>query len=88
MSNPIFIDCPEGAWTKIATAVITGFVHRKNHIPKYLQTYKQTGEAAPTLLSDGVGLFLEFNTEEITDSNPIDVYIWCTGAAGRVRVDL
>ncbi len=88
MSNPVFIDCPAGAWTPIAIAVVTGFVHRKDHSPTYLQTFKQTGEAAPTLLSDGVGLFLESNVEEISSNSLVDVYVWCVGAAGRIRADL
>ena len=88
MSNPVFVECPAGAWTKIATSVVTGFVHKIIHTRRYLQTYKETGETAPTLKAEGVGLFLESNTEEISSSSPIDIYVWCVGDAGRVRVDL
>ncbi len=65
MSDPIFVDCPEGEWTKVATDVTSGQVHKVSKTPNvYSQTYRDTGGAAPTLDSDGV--LIEGNSAEIS----------------------
>lgn len=90
MADPVFVNCTEGAWTKVATNVVTGKIWKVNTIPIYLHTYRDTGGAAPTLQSDGVLIFQEEEStfEEISAANQIDVYIWPIGGDGRVRVDL
>lgn len=89
MSNPAFIDCPAGAWTKIATNVVSGNIYKMITEPQYLQTYRLTGEAAPTLIAEGVQAFIENPEKEIISAiEPIDAYLWCIGAAGRVRIDI
>lgn len=90
MADPAFVDCPDGQWTKIATNVITGIVWRIEVGPLYLQTYRITGNPAPTLQTDGVPIFREGEPdyEQIAASEGIDVYIWCKNSAGRVRVDV
>ena len=89
MANPVFFDIPEDEWTKVATSVVTGMVHKVESTPdSYQQTYRLTGEDAPTAESDGVVLFDGMQSEPISSSDSIDVYIWAKGAAGRVRVDL
>ena len=75
-----------GQWTPVAIDVLTGQVH-KMETGKYLQTYRPTGVAAPTLESEGVPLFVGVNSEEINSNEPIDVYVW-SDAAGSVRVDV
>lgn len=89
MPNPVFVNCPKNVWTKVATNVNAGFIHKVYLIPySYLQTYRLTGEAAPTLKSDGVMAFEHSITEEISATAGIDVYLYPITAGGRVRVDL
>ena len=89
MANPLPIVITAGAWQKIATAVFTGQVHRVSTKPTlYLQMYKLTGDAAPTLESEGAVLFQKFPSEEIESPEAIDVYIWAKDRDGKVRVDL
>lgn len=89
MANPVFVDCPADEWTKVATDVTTGQIWKANTTPAYLQTYKLTGEAAPSDRGEGMKLFSDDNnSEEISSSEPIDVYVFPVGAIGRVRVDI
>lgn len=89
MADPAFIDCPADQWTKVATNVVTGQIWRANSSPnKYLQTYRDTGEAAPTLSSEGMPAFNDEGVVQISALMGIDVYIYPMGRAGRVRVDL
>lgn len=90
MANPVWVDCISGQWIKVATAVTSGVVHKHETIAaQYLQTYKLTGEAAPTLITEGVRAFEGKLIEEIGHSVAIDVYIWVVGDIdGRVRVDV
>ena len=89
MANPTFVNCPKDSWTKVATNVTTGIIHKVYLEPySYLQTYQLTGEAAPTLKADGVPAFLENRREAISATAAIDVYLYPITAAGRVRVDV
>lgn len=86
MADPIFVDItPENTWVKVATDVTIGQVWVVDYSVQYLQTYRDTGAAAPTLRSDGVDL------EEVAWINStlgIDVYVMALNGDGRVRVDL
>lgn len=87
MANPITVAVPEGAWKKVAANVVAGFVHQLLSTPNvYLQTYRLTGVAAPTLVTEGIPF--SGKTEEISSSVGIDVYVWCKGGDGSVRVDV
>ena len=88
MANPIFVACPADQFTKIATAVTTGQIWKAQSTAVYLQTYKLTGEAAPSSRDEGMKLFANGDSEEISSSEFIDVYVYAIGSAGRVRVDL
>lgn len=88
MADPVIIDCPAGAWTPVAIKVTTGIVHNKLRGPMYLQTYRDNGETAPTLQSEGVQIFVNSDTAIISAVANIDVYIMAVGKAGKVRVDL
>lgn len=88
VANPAIIACAKDAWTKIATNVTGGLVHNKGSQATYFQTYRLTGQAAPTNLTDAVPLFATSHTETISSSAAIDVYVFCKRAAGSVRVDL
>lgn len=89
MTNPLIVACPADEWTKIATDVTSGNVHRILKNPDvYLQTYRDTGDAAPTTTVEGVPVFVGAGSAEISASVGIDVYIYAAGAAGSVRVDV
>ena len=87
MANPLEVTCLAGQWTKVATNVTSGSISKKVvSSSRFLQTYKMTGQAAPTLISDGVAF--DDPSETILASSAIDVYIWVVGKDGVVRVDL
>jgi len=89
MANPVFVDCIEDQWTKVATNVTSGVLHKVTEKPyEYLQTYRLTGGAAPVLKSDGVLAFIDNRYELISSSVAIDVYIYAITGRGRVRVDV
>jgi len=89
MANPVFVDCPIEVWTKIATNVTAGQIHRVTNAPyEYLQTYVLTGGTAPTLRAEGVPLFEQSAHEAVSASAGIDIYLYPILAAGRVRVDV
>lgn len=89
MATPTFETCTKDSWTKIATNVQTGFINKVSHDPNvYLYTYRDTGDAAPTLRTDGVPLFDEGNTAAILAIAGIDIYVWVDKVDGVVRVDL
>jgi len=89
MSDPVFVDCPAGEWTEVATNVTSGTIW-KTIKGQYLSTYKMTGGGAPTTQDEGVPIFRaeEPDYEAISATAGIDVYIWPVGSAGRVRVDV
>jgi hypothetical protein len=86
MANPVAVACPKDTWTKVATNVTNGQVHKLDYKARYLRQYKDNGQAAPTDLS----LAIPFDTDStgISAAAGIDVYIYCQRAAGNVRVDL
>ncbi len=90
MSNPVFVDCLANQWTKITTAVVTGQIWRIGRKPQYLHTYRETGDSAPTERSDGVLAFPleDIDSEDISSSSPIDIYLYAIEFDGRVRVDV
>lgn len=89
MANPVMVDCTADTWVKVATAVKAGWIHRKtNKTAIYLQTYRLTGEAAPTDQSESIQLFMKEESEPINADVAIDVYVYCVGETGRVRVDV
>jgi hypothetical protein len=88
MANPVTVPCAADQWTLVASNVTEGQLHRKITTPVYLQTYRDTGESAPTLRSEGTPIFLGTDHAPISASAEIDVYIWCDDVAGAVRADL
>lgn len=90
MADPVITAITEGEWVKVATNVLAGQVHRLSNVPNvYLQTYRLTGGAAPTLESEGVLAFQRGDvTEQISASAAIDAYMWAKGGDGSVRVDI
>ncbi len=86
MADPVIVPCPVGAWTKVADNKTVGVIHIFSTAPaKYSQTYRATGNLAPTTLADAVPFDSPLH---ISASAAIDVYIWPHAAAGSVRADL
>lgn len=87
MANPAVTACTKDAWTKVATNVTVGKVHILSGAPRqYSQTYRATGEAAPTTLAEAV--VMPETSFAISAAAAIDVYVYAHGAAGSVRVDV
>ena len=89
MANPIIVSCTVDTWVKVATNVTSGMIHKrtkKNSI--YLQTYRETGDPAPTDINEGVELFITSDSVGISSDTNIDVYIRCIGETGSIRVDV
>lgn len=97
----IFSSINEWAWLKIATAKTTGIIHRLNSQVYYYQTYRPTGVAAPsapvtgTLPAEAVRMFDDSDSEVISSTEAIDVYIMTANSdddaaddVGKVRIDL
>jgi hypothetical protein len=88
MANPVFVDCPADTWQLVASNVTAGQVKKADNTPgQYLETYRTTGGAAPTEISEGIPCFVSRYSEPISASAGIDVYIMARGKDGRVRVD-
>jgi hypothetical protein len=90
MADPVLTTCTQDAWTKVATNVTAGVVHIINRPTgiQFLQTYRDTGGAAPSGSPGEEAVLIEGNQIDIQSSAGIDAYIYARGAAGRVRVDL
>lgn len=93
MPAPVFKTITKNTAAKIATAVTTGQIHKVNPggaNAEYFSTYVLTGAAAPVEADfRGGRIFLKGDTEIISHSESIDVYLWLTGDKdGEVRVDL
>lgn len=101
MANPLVIDIStEWVWQKIATNVITGVVYRLNTLVEYYQTFRLTGEAAPTtptlgtVPEEAVRIFEQSNQVPISSIDAIDVYVMVkynntiAGRDGKIRIDL
>ena len=89
MAAPVFVTCAANAWTKVATNVTAGMAHQDSYAPNgYLQYSTPTGGAAPTLVTQGVPVFVASGDEPISAAAGVDVYLWAHAQEGRVRMDL
>lgn len=86
MANPAIVECPAGEITLAAENVTTGRIKVIDNNPAfYAETYRMTGDAAPTSQSE----FAPFRGSlEIDTTDPIDVYIYAAGRDGAVRRDV
>ena len=88
MPNPVIIACPQDAWKLIASNQIFGYLFEMNKKPdKYLYTYRLTGEAAPTLKTEGVPIFQTEEKKLIISMLAVDIYIMAIGNDGSIRYD-
>jgi len=100
MANPVVISIPEWTWTKIAENVVTGIIDMLDSSMQYYQTYRVTGEAAPTAPSnlviptEAVRMFQQSNSEGISAITGIDVYVLALNTdddavdVGKIRVSI
>ena len=101
MENPNVISLPEWEWTKVATNVVMGSIHRLSTTVYYYQTFRKTGEAAPpaptigTLPNEAVMIFQQKSEEPIGLAAAADVYIMTMNNdddddddSGKIRVDV
>lgn len=86
MADPVIVACTADTWVKVATNVTTGFVWIMKTGPTYMQTYRDTGEAAPG--NDNDAVVMPAPGMPISASAGIDVYIKARNVVGSVRVDL
>ncbi|MCP4568347.1 MAG: hypothetical protein GY841_12285 [FCB group bacterium] len=88
MANPVIVATPAGEWTKIVTGSKNADIYVMSGSPtQYIQTIRDTGETAPDAadkLAEGVTMD-EFT--RLDSAVERDVYIWCVGSDGIVRVD-
>lgn len=88
-NDPVIVNIPQNTWVKVATSVKTGMIHKlTKKRAVYLQTYRLTGGAAPTLINEGVEIFEKSNSKDIGATVNIDVYIYCIDNDGSIRVDV
>jgi len=89
MADPVSVVCAQDVWTLVATNVTAGYIKRLSKRPNlYLENYRMTGAAAPTLRTEGIPIFIGKISEEIQAAAAIDVYIMAINGAGLVRVDI
>lgn len=93
MANPSLpIDCPEGQYTKVATGVLSGQIWRIKGNAEYYYTYRVTEDPAPTEFSGAVRIFKDDDSSEnfvnLEFKELVDIYFYCLGADGQVRVDV
>ncbi len=86
MADPNMVSLAADTWTLVASSVTTGVIHIKDKGTRYLHTYVDTGNAAPT--DDSKAVAMSSDTGVINAVNPIDVYIKAVGETGEIRVDL
>lgn len=90
----------EWVWQKVATAVKTGAIHRLVSTVYYYQTFRLTGQAAPsaptagTIPEEAIRMFDLSSTVPISSQVDIDIYIMAANTdddildTGKVRVDI
>ena len=98
MENPEIIECLENQWTPVATAVTNGIITKNKWVNtgdkqrrstiSYWGTYRITGDPAPVAGNPNEGDEIGEIGAEISATDPIDVYIFCTGGNGSIKISL
>lgn len=87
MANPIVISIPANQWTIVATGVTIGQIEYFSPESKnVLVTHRDTGDPEPTDLNDAS--LLPRGATPISDSMPIDVWVYCTNGTASLKVSL
>jgi len=87
MADPVIISLTKGAIELVTTNQTSGFIHAIGGPSRYVYSYRDTGNAAPTDKGEFVS-FSEDGTIGISASAGIDVYVISLGENGKVRIDL
>jgi len=89
MANPAIVSCTKDTWVLVAQNVTAGAIYNMAPTVQYMQTYRMTGQAAPSADTDAVLAFDDpFVPLVISAPAAIDVYLKAVGVAGSVRVDI
>jgi hypothetical protein len=90
MANPVKVNVPADTWTKVADNVVSGLITIKQwQASRYYQTYRVTGDPAPTGdQSEDTSTVTTSREINIAAVEAIDVYLFCDGVAGEVVVSL
>ena len=87
MANPDIQTLPADTWTKVASAVTGGQIHKITSTPiAYFTFYKVAGDPAP--VGRNIGEQRLEDTDDISSMSAIDVYVYPLGGIGKIRVDL
>jgi hypothetical protein len=85
MVNPNLVSVTKGSWVKVATNVTNLGVWVVNNGANYTWTYRNTGDAAPTLAEERVRM--PYPGKHFAANAAFDLYIWCDLEDGRLRLD-
>ena len=98
MANPQIIACPKNVWTKVAEGVSTGNISinkwpsYEDKIPHsritYLATHRVTGDPPPSNDNYNEGDIIGNEGAIISDTLSIDVYIYCLGEDGSIKISI
>jgi hypothetical protein len=85
MADPTLVSITKGSWVKVADAVasITVWITKQTAI--YSWTYRDAGGVAPTLATEKIKL--SWPGMSFDPTGAVDLYIWCDGEDGSVRLD-
>jgi hypothetical protein len=83
MANPVIFTLTPNSWNLVALNVTGGIINQLT-TEIMLQTYRNTGDNAPTDRAEGIAFE---NEVQISSSTAIDVYVW-SDDGGKLRVDL
>lgn len=92
MANPVIHTVPVKEWYKIATDINSGNIQKatKNETNNqiFYQTYRLTGDPAPTEQNEGVRMFADDPvSEDIASIEQIDVYVWAENGPAYLRLN-
>ena len=89
MADPVVIAItPANTWIIVATNITSGMLSVKTNDPvKYFFDNRDTGNAAPTDLTTARALS-KIDSEIISNSVAIDVYVYALDGVGSVIIDI
>ena len=90
MSNPVKVEIPKNAWTLVASNVSSGLITIRQWQPStYYQTYRVTGNPAPTGdQNEDTSTITTGREITISANENIDVYLFSKDVDGEVVLAL
>jgi hypothetical protein len=88
--DPVKVEIPADTWTLVASNVTTGLITIKQwQSSRYYQTYRMTGNPAPTGDHNEATSTVTNNPEiNISSTEAVDVYLYCYQLNGEIVVSL